>query len=440
MENATAPGASGGRDSGGTVARYASTVFWVMFAINLFNYLDRYILPAALSKIQNEFHLSDTQAGALSTAFLLVYSIAALPLSIWADRGVRKNVIAVCVGIWSVATLLSGLAVGFGTLFLSRALVGIGEAGYYPAGTSLLSDYFPRSMRARVMSRWGAGSLVGLAIGFSAGGIIAGSLGWRVAFFVAALPGLLFAFLAWRMHEPVRGSADGWIQGGATSQPLGVRIGLLLRTRTVVVAILVQIFAFWVLGAAAYWLPVYLQRSFGFKEGKAGVVSGGVLVVSGILGVLLGAALADVLTKRWAGGRVLACGVSLLVGAPCLALAVTRSEFAVFLPLFFASGLLLNMYSGPLAAVSQDVVPPESRALVVSMTLLIGHLLGDVTSPLIVGAISDHLGGGAHGLSRALVITCPFMLICAGIIGIIGARVVGRDLDRVEEHRLAYRA
>lgn len=439
MDDATVPGVSGGRENAGTVARYASTVFWVMFAINLFNYLDRYILPAALSKIQNEFHLSDTQAGALSTAFLLVYSIAALPLSIWADRGVRKNVIAVCVGIWSVATLLSGLAVGFGTLFVSRALVGIGEAGYYPAGTSLLSDYFPRTERARVMSRWGAGSLVGLAIGFSAGGIIAGSLGWRVAFFIAALPGLLFAFLAWRMREPVRGSADGWMDKAA-DQPLGMRLGLLLRTRTVVVGILVQIFAFWVLGAAAYWLPVYLQRSFGFKEGKAGVVSGGVLVVSGILGVLLGAALADALTKRWAGGRVLACGISLLVAAPCLALAVTRSGFGVFLPLFFASGLLLNMYSGPLTAVSQDVVPPESRALVVSVTLLIGHLFGDVTSPLIVGVISDHLGGGAHGLSRALVFTCPFMLICAGVVGIIGARVVGHDLDRIEERRLAFRA
>lgn len=112
----------------GRSARAASSVFWVMFAINLFNYLDRYVLPAALSKIQNEFRLSDTQAGALSTAFLLVYAVAALPLSIWADRGVRKNVISLCVAIWSGATFLSGLATGFWTLFGARALVGIGEA------------------------------------------------------------------------------------------------------------------------------------------------------------------------------------------------------------------------------------------------------------------------------------------------------------------------
>ncbi len=426
------------------VSRAATSAFWVMFAINLFNYLDRYVLPAALSKIQNEFHLSDTRAGALGTAFLFVYAIAVLPLSIWADRGVRKNVISACVALWSVATFLSGLTTGFGTLFAARALVGVGEAGYYPAGTSLLSDYYPRATRARVMSRWGAGSLIGLAIGFSLGGILAGSLGWRAAFFITGLPGLLFALLAWRMREPVRGGADGWRAGEtgrtATGQPLAAQLRLLFRTRTVVVGILLQSFAFWVIGAAAYWLPVYLHRAFGFKEGKAGTVSGAVLVVSGIAGVLLGGLLADRLTKRWAGGRLLACGISLTLAAPFFALAVTRTGFGLFLPCFFAAGLFLNMYSGPLTALSQDVVPPGVRALVVSVTLLIGHMLGDVSSPLIVGFISDRLGGGAHGLSRALLVTCPILLLCAGAVGVIGTRVVGRDLADMEERRLSYGA
>jgi len=111
--------------------------------------------------------------------------------------------------------------------------------------------------------------------------------------------------------------------------------------------------------------------------------------------------------------------------------------FFAAVPLFFVSALLLSMYSGPLTAVTQDVVPPEVRALVVSITLLIGHFFGDVTSPLIVGAISDHLGGGAHGLSRALQVTCPIMLLCAGIVGLVGSRYVGRDLTRMEKERLA---
>jgi MFS family permease len=377
----------------------------------------------------------------LSTAFLLVYAIAALPLSVWADRGVRKNIIAVCVGIWSVATFLSGLATGFWTLFASRALVGIGEAGYYPAGTSLLSDYYPREDRARVMSRWGVGSLVGLAIGFSVGGIIAGALGWRAAFFIAAVPGLVFAWLAWRMHEPARGSADNWkveaLDNAARRTLFQEQLGMLFRIRTVVVGILLQILAFWVLGAAAYWLPTYLQRAFNFKEGKAGIISGGVLVVAGIIGTLLGGAFADRLTRRWTGGRILACGIGLACAAPCFALAMVAGGFALFLPFFFLSALFLSSYSGPLTAVTQDVVSPAVRALVVSTTLLIGHLFGDVTSPLIVGAISDSLGGGAHGLNRALLYTCPFLLVIAGIVGIIGSRVVRGDLASIEAQRLA---
>jgi MFS transporter, Spinster family, sphingosine-1-phosphate transporter len=215
-------------------------------------------------------------------------------------------------------------------------------------------------------------------------------------------------------------------------------VRVILRTRTIVVGILLQVFAFWVLGAAAYWLPIYLQRAYGFKEGKAGTVSGAVLVVAGIAGVLLGGALADRLTERWVSGRVLACGITLALGAPCFALAVTRSGFGTFLPLFFASALFLSMYSGPLTAVTQDVVPPAVRALVVSLTLLIGHLFGDVTSPLIVGVISDHLGGGAHGLSRALFVTCPIMLLCAGVVGLVGSRYVAHDLARMDAERLAH--
>jgi MFS family permease len=441
VENAAEIVVPQGRSTAPTVARYASSVFWVMFAINLFNYLDRYVLPAALTKIKNQFHLSDTRAGALSTAFLLVYAVAALPLSIWADRGVRKNIIAVCVAVWSVATFLSGLATGFWTLFASRALVGIGEAGYYPAGTSLLSDYYPRAERARIMSRWGVGSLIGLAIGFSVGGILAGALGWRAAFFITAVPGLLVALLAWRMHEPPRGAADDWnaqaMETDAGRTLLIDQVKALLRIRTVVVGILLQILAFWVLGAAAYWLPTYLQRAFNFKEGKAGIISGGVLVVAGIIGTLLGGVLADRLTRRWTGGRILACGIGLALAAPCFALAMIVGGFALFLPFFFLSALFLSSYSGPLTAVTQDVVSPAMRALVVSLTLLIGHLLGDVTSPLLVGVISDRLGGGAHGLNRAMLFTCPILLIIAGVVGIVGSRVVRADLTRVEEKRRA---
>src|SRR6266567_7569877 len=157
-----------------------------MVGINFLNYMDRWVASSAATPIEKEFHLNDAQFGLIGTAFLLVYAVAAVPFGYWGDRGVRKNVIAVGIAIWSVATLLTGFARNYFQLFLSRAAVGIGEASYYPAGTSLMSDYFPKDQRARVMSVWGAGSTVGIAIGFAGGGFIAEKYGWQKAFFVAA--------------------------------------------------------------------------------------------------------------------------------------------------------------------------------------------------------------------------------------------------------------
>src|SRR3982074_3714161 len=156
-----------------------------MVGINFLNYMDRWVAAAASPPIQKDFGLTDAQVGLLGSAFLLVYAVAALPFGYWADRGVRRTVVGVGVAIWSVATLFTGFARNFVQLFLSRAVLGIGEAGYYPAGTSLLSDYFPKDHRARAMSIWGAGSTFGIAVGFAGGGYIADKFGVRNALFFA---------------------------------------------------------------------------------------------------------------------------------------------------------------------------------------------------------------------------------------------------------------
>src|SRR5438067_1221936 len=155
---------------------YARYVLGVMVGINFLNYLDRYILPSVVTKIQAEFHLTDSQVGLLGSAFLLVYAVATIPFGIWADRGVRKTVVGVGVTIWSLATLFTGLARSYAQLFIARAVLGIGEASYYPAGTALLGDYFRKEGRGRAMSIWAAGTAVGIAVGFAGGGIIADRL------------------------------------------------------------------------------------------------------------------------------------------------------------------------------------------------------------------------------------------------------------------------
>jgi MFS family permease len=484
MSETPLPAGTGGTlslaETGKKSARYASYVFWVMFFINFFNYFDRYILPSALSSISAELHLSFGGAGLLASAFLIVYAVCALPLGYWADRGIRKNVIALGVGLWSIATFFSGLAANVATLFVSRAAVGVGEAGYYPAGTSLLSDYYPSAKRAQVLSRWTAGSLIGLALGFAAGGqiagigatasnpvgTIAGISSWRFAFFLAGVPGLFFTVLAYRLREPRRGQADGWVAGetpdasiesASHKVPLGRAFKELLSIRTVVVTIGVQILGFWVLGAAANWLPVFLQLRFNVSEGTAGIISGGVLVGAGILGALLGGWVADIFTRRWASGRVLVGSLGFLIGAPLMVLTLISPSLLVFLPFFFLTGALLNVYNGPLGAISQDVVRPELRAMSVAITLLIGHLLGDATSPfqvgLLINSLANHpafdlffqcpgkngglgcLDPGGNHISTALLLTMPAMLALAGLVGLIGSRVVSKDLKAIEATR-----
>src|SRR5436305_5263938 len=167
---------------------YARYVLGVMVGINFLNYLDRYILPSVVTKIQAEFHLTDSQVGLLGSAFLLVYALATIPFGVWADRGVRKTVVGVGVTIWSLATLFTGFARNYGQLFLARSVLGIGEASYYPAGTALLGDYFKKEGRGRATSIWPAGTAVGIGAGLAGGGIVASRLGRLAAFYMTAHP------------------------------------------------------------------------------------------------------------------------------------------------------------------------------------------------------------------------------------------------------------
>src|SRR3982074_3240072 len=244
-------------------ARYALAV---MVGINFLNYMDRYVPTAVSPIIQKEFHLNDTSVGLLASSFLIIYAVCALPFGYWADRGVRKIVIGTGVTIWSLATLFTGLAQNFTQLFISRAVVGIGEASYYPAGTSLLGDYFPKASRGRAMSIWGAGTAFGIAVGFIGGGIIAEAFGGGARLFVVALPGILFAILAFTLREPLRGSAEARGPKVAHTHAAGFGnfVGL-LRIRTLRYTILAQIFLFFVLAADISWLPIYMVRHFTLK-------------------------------------------------------------------------------------------------------------------------------------------------------------------------------
>jgi len=401
-----------------------------MFGINLLNYLDRYVAASVAPMVQKELHLTDSEIGLFGTAFLLVYAVAAVPFGYWADRGVRKHVIGIGVAIWSVATLLTGFARTYLQLFISRAAVGIGEASYYPAGTSLMSDYFPKEVRSRVMSIWGAGSTVGIALGFAGGGYLADLYGWRTAFFICGGPGLVFAILAFTMREPLRGAVEKGPSLRKTADA-GVRQFFdLLKIPTLRATIIAQTLLFFVLASNAFWLPTVLQRRFELTSTSAGVLAGGVIVIGGLVGTLAGGWLADKRATRTPTAHLEVGIAGFVAGAVLVTLAILSPTMTVFVPLFLLAVVALYLYSGPFTALSQNVVSPGLRASAVTALLFIAHVFGDSHSPFDIGLLSDWLGGN---LQLALLITSPTLLLAAAAVAAMGLRTVKRDTERMEQ-------
>jgi MFS transporter, Spinster family, sphingosine-1-phosphate transporter len=413
-------------------ARFA---FTVLLIVNVLNYADRYVLPAILPKIQADLGLTPFEEGLLGSSFLLVYALATLPLGVWADRSIRKNIVALCVGIWSVATVLAGFTRNFLQLFSVRAVLGIGEAGYAPASLSLLGDFFSKERRGRVLSYWSSGPLIGAAIGFTLGGFVADAFGWRYAFFMVGIPGLIAAFLAWRMLEPVRGvfdKAEGSTnEADATHGSIGkdfwASVQKLRSVSTYWTLVGALVFSFFTIGGTSFWLPTYFVDAFHLSVSQAGAISGAVLVGSGLIGIVAGGWLADLVQRRRPEGRLLIATLGFLVGAPLVLIALLIHTLPLFIAVFVIAAISLNFCTGPLNAVIQDVISPALRATAIGLSLLLAHLLGDAAAPSVIGAIAN-----TTSLGLALTVTAPTFLLLAGLVCLLGLRTVARDMQRMQ--------
>ena len=426
----------------------AGFAFGIVLLINILNYMDRTILPAVLPHLQKDFQLSNTEAGLLGSSFLLIYAIAALPLGMWADRGVRKNIVAICAGIWSIATALAGFTQNFIQLFITRAVLGIGEAGYAPASLSLIGDLFPKEQRGRILSIWAISNLIGTALGLTLGGIVADKLGWRWAFYMVGIPGLIAAFFIWRAHEPPRGVFDRSedeaeeqteqsIGEHTASRPknitqwaadLGRTLRHFLHIPTYWVLLVAFIFSFFITGAAQFWIPVYLTKAFQLSAAQAGSLAGGTLAGGSLLGALIGGWLADMLQQRRPQGRMLVSMSAFLLGAPLTLIALSLHQLIPFIIIFAFAIISLSLCLGPLNAIIQDVITPEMRATGLGLILLLAHLFGDVTSTTVIGILADHFT-----LATALRITAPICLLIAGLVCIIGVRTVAKDMQTMQK-------
>jgi MFS family permease len=418
----------------------ARTAFFILLGINILNYTDRSVLTAVGvgTNIIKEFRLDDTQFGLLISSFLLAYGILTLPLGIWADRGVRKNIVAICVTVWSCATAIGGLTRNFIQLLLLRSILGVGEAGYAPASASMIGDYFPKEQRGRMLSLWSVGNLIGTALGLVGGGIIATHLGWRWAFYIVGIPGLIFALFIWRAVEPKRGAFDSTDKGANEISAVHGSLGTdvfrvakqLFHIPTYWVLVTTFICSFFIVGAASAWIPIFLSRNFPLSDSQVNSIAGGALLGGSLVGTLVGGWLADFLQQRMQQGRMLVAAIAFLVGAPLIWLALSIHSLPYFIAIFILAIICLSLCLGPIQAVIQDITTPDIRSTAIGLALLLGHILGDASSPTLIGTLSDYF----HSLRLALLVTAPTSLFLAGLACLIGLKTVAKDMEKMQAH------
>jgi len=407
--------------------RPALIALGVLTTINLLNYLDRYLVPPLVPDLERALGISHAQAGWLWPAFMVVYMIAAPVFGAWGDRGSRTRPIAIGVAVWSLATVLSGLARSYPQLFASRALVGIGEAAYAAIAPALLADYFPASTRGRVYAVLNMALPVGAALGYVLGGLIGHHFGWRAAFFLCGAPGMLLAAVMLALPDPVRGAQDApavqphgrHAAAGGIAAAVTVYLSLLRRTPYLLLVLGFAAYTFG-LGGLGFWMPTFLEEVRGVPADQATTGFGAIVIVTGFFGTLVGGLLGDYCLKRSRQGYLWLSAVTTLAAAPVALLALTSPAPRIYYPAIVVAELLCFMSTGPINAAIANIVSPLERASAMALSIFTIHLLGDVPSPPLIGhlAVTGSLG-------RAVLIV-PVALAIGGAIWLLAARAEGR--------------
>jgi len=425
----------------------ASVGLAILSFINLFNYLDRFVVSALVESLKHsELALSDSELGSLQSGFLIVFTLVAPIFGALGDRRSRPRLIAFGVGCWSVATALSAFVGSFAALFAARASVGIGEAAYVTIAPSLLSDYYPRSQRGRVMAIFFCAIPVGSALGYVVGGLIDVHFGWRMAFFVAGVPGVILAVLCLRLRDPPRGSqdtdsppdrhsrADGQLPANGQNRPpppaTGATYLQLLRNKPYVLTILGYAAYTFALGGLAFWIPAFLERIRGIPRADATVSFGAIVVVTGFIGTFAGGWLGDYCAKYSRQAYLWISAIATLIAAPFAWVALTAASSTLYFVCMVIAQLLMFLSTGPINASIVNLVLPIQRASANALGVFAIHLLGDAVSPYLIGKVSD-----VSSLLQAVKIVPAAILVSACIWG-WGARAQARA-DGLEKRTCA---
>jgi MFS family permease len=394
------------------VTRPAAIALAFISALAALNFIDRLVLAAFLPAIKLEFSLTDTRAGMLAASFALLYAICAVPLGRLADKYPRRAIIGVTAALWSMATAACGLASSYWWLFAGRIAVALGEAGYLPASFSMISDLFPPVRRNSALGVLGAAA--------AAGGGLAGAYGWRMAFLIIGLPGLMIAYLANRfIREPERGARDSRDLTRKEEPSLATALGALASNRVFVWILLTSACNAYCHLGIVQWLPSYFERTQHLSLAVIGTAFGTSLGLGLGLGGLIGGILAAKLARRQVFGSLRLCIITNLLLVPGFLIVLWSTDPRVSLAASLASMFLGTLGQAALSAGAQNAVTPRLRGLAQGLLMIGASTVGMGAGPLIVGILSDAFVGEvgpARGLRYALSASLGIFVI-AGLSG-----------------------
>ena len=405
--------------------RYSNYVFILLFMLYVFDYADRMVVTSMFTSIQKDWHISDTQCGWLVSVIYLAIGILTFPVSILVDRWSRTKTIGLMAIVWSLATALCAITGSYVQLFMARILIGFGEAGYAPGGSALISGMYPLEKRSKMMGLWNASIPLGSAIGVGMGGIIAQSLGWKHAFGIVAVPGLLIAilFLFVKDYKTVDLSFIDKSNNKIKMEKKDM-IREFISKPSVIYTYFGMAAVVFVTTAIIVWLPKYFEIERHMEPKTAGSLAGAVMLLA-----LIGAPLGGFLIDKWRTSepraRLLFPALSTLGSGILLFIALALLKGTGQLIVLFAFGILIMTFIAGAAAVTQDVIHPGLRATSYAIAVAVQNLIGSFTAPIVLGKISD-----LSNIKTAVSIL-PFVLMVGALFFFLGSKHYVNDMGKV---------
>lgn len=409
---------------------YSNYVFILLFLLYMFDYIDRMVVTSMFTSIERDWGITHMQSGLLVSAVYWAIVILTFPVSILVDRWSRTKTIGVMAIMWSLATALCALTGNFVQLFMARMLIGVGEAGYAPGGSAMISGLYPIDKRARMMGLWNAAIPLGSAIGVLLGGIIAVKIGWKHAFGIVAVPGLVVAILFLFVKDYKTVDLSFYDK---SSNKIKMEKKDMVKEFITKPSVLLTYFGMaavvFVTTSMLTWLPAYFENMRNISQEAAGKMASSVMVLA-LVGAPLGGFLTDKWRKSKENARLLFPAVSTLLSAIVLFLALTLFKGTIQYVLFLVFGVLVLAFISGAASVTQDVIHPGLRATSYAIAVVVQNLLGASTAPIIMGKIYD-----LTNIQTALSIL-PVILLIGAVLFWLGSRYYIKDLGKVAQINL----